>query len=117
MDNTSALAAFEALSQETRLAVLRLLVPAGPAGLPAGAVAERLDARQNTMSSHLKVLHDAGLIDSRREGRSIIYTANYGTVRRLILFLMEDCCAGNAEVCGPLCDSERSVSDRPGEQQ
>jgi len=116
MDNMTALAAFEALSQETRLAVLRLLVRAGPAGLPAGEIAKRLDARQNTMSSHLKVLHDAGLIDSRREGRSIIYTANYGTVRCLILFLMEDCCAGNTEVCSPLCDSERPVTGCSGEQ-
>lgn len=102
MDINAALDTFEALSQETRLATMRLLVRAGPDGLPAGDIAEQLDCRQNTMSSHLKVLHAAGLIDSRRDGRSIIYSTNYGTVRQLIIYLMEDCCAGNAEVCPPI---------------
>ena len=105
MDMNTALDAFEALSQETRLAALRLLVRAGPAGLPAGEIAEALDCRQNTMSAHLKILHSATLVDNRREGRSIIYSANYGTVRELIVFLMEDCCAGSAEICGPIAAS------------
>ena len=105
MDINTALDGFEALSQETRLSALRLLVRAGPEGLPAGEIAEALDCRQNTMSAHLKILHAATLIDSRREGRSIIYSANYGAVRDLILFLMDDCCAGSAEVCGPIAKS------------
>jgi len=105
MDIKSALYAFEALSQETRLAALRLLVRAGPPGLAAGEIAEALDCRQNTMSAHLKVLHGATLVDSRREGRSIIYSANYASMRELIVFLMEDCCAGSPEICGPIASS------------
>jgi len=105
MDIKSALDAFEALSQETRLSVVRLLVRAGPAGMPAGEIAAALGCRQNTMSAHLKVLHTASLIDSRREGRSIFYTANYVAVRELILYLMEDCCAGSVDICGPIAKS------------
>ena len=105
MDINSALNAFDALSQETRLAVVRLLVRAGPAGMSAGHVAEALDCRQNTMSSHLKQLAASGLVDSRREGRSILYSANFGAIRDLVLFLMEDCCAGNAIVSGAVAES------------
>ena len=105
MEINDALGAFDALSQETRLAVFRLLVTAGPQGMSAGSIAEELDSRQNTMSSHLKQLHQAGLVQSRRDGRSIFYTANYDTVRELIVFLMEDCCAGNAAVCDPVAKS------------
>ena len=105
MDMTHALETLDALSQQTRLSAFRLLVQAGPAGLSAGDIAVRLDSRQNTMSTHLKQLNQAALIDSRREGRSVIYTANYETARELILYLTEDCCAGHAEVCGPLAKS------------
>ena len=105
MDINTALDGFEALSQETRLSTLRLLVRAGPEGLPAGEIAEALDCRQNTMSAHLKILHNATLVDSRRDGRNILYSANYATVRELILFLMEDCCAGSAEICRPIAAS------------
>jgi len=89
MDVDNALEAFSALSHETRLWVFRLLVQAGPEGLSAGEIADRLSARQNTMSSHLKLLHQSGLIDSRRQGRSVIYSANDDTVRELIVFLQE----------------------------
>lgn len=99
MDINAALNAFEALAQETRLDVLRLLVQAGPDGLPAGEVAKRLDCRQNTLSSHLRLLDAAGLVAARRDGRRIIYSANYGTVRQLIQFLMEDCCAASEDAC------------------
>ena len=105
MDTNTALEALTGLSQETRLAAFRLLVQAGPEGLPAGDIAEQLQSRQNTMSSHLKHLHQAGLINSRRQGRSVIYSANYDTVRKLILYLMEDCCAANKAVCQPIADS------------
>ena len=105
MDIKLALDALAALSHETRLGVFRILVQAGHDGLAAGEIAERLQARQNTMSSHLKLLHSAALIDSRRDGRRIMYTANYRTARELILFLMDDCCAGNAEVCEPLAEA------------
>ncbi len=89
MDVVNALEAFSALSHETRLWVFRLLVQAGPEGLSAGEIADRLSARQNTMSSHLKLLHQSGLIDSRRQGRRVIYSANDDTVRELIVFLQE----------------------------
>lgn len=105
MEVTNALEAFAALSHETRLWAFRLLVQAGPEGLSAGDIAENLSARQNTMSSHLKLLHQSGLIDSRREGRSVIYSADYDTVRELIVFLMHDCCAGERAVCKPVAES------------
>jgi DNA-binding transcriptional ArsR family regulator len=105
MDLEAALIALNALAQETRLWTLRILVQAGPGGLSAGEIADALGCRQNTMSSHLKLLHMAGLVDSRREGRSIVYSARFGTVRELVLFLMEDCCAGNAAVCRPVAQS------------
>lgn len=105
MDVEPALEAFAALSQETRLWVFRLLVQAGPDGLAAGEIADALGSRQNTMSSHLRILSTAGLVSNRRRGRSVIYTANYETVRELVLFLMEDCCAGNKAVCRPVAES------------
>ncbi len=105
MDVETALEALSALSHETRLWVFRLLVQAGPAGLPAGQIAEGLGSRQNTMSSHLKILATAGLIKSQRDGRSIVYKADYDTVGELVLFLMEDCCAGNKAVCRPVAES------------
>ena len=105
MDVMIALEALSALSHETRLWAFRLLVQAGPEGLTAGSIAEGLGSRQNTMSSHLKALAMATLIDSERDGRSVVYKANYDTVRELVLFLMEDCCAGNNAVCRPVAES------------
>lgn len=105
MDVELALEALSALSHETRLWVFRLLVQAGPDGLAAGEIADALGSRQNTMSSHLRILATAELVTQRRQGRSIIYRANYDTVRQLVMFLMEDCCAGNAEVCRPIAES------------
>ncbi len=105
MDVIFALEALSALSHETRLWAFRLLVQAGPEGLPAGAIADGLGSRQNTMSTHLRILSAAKLIKSQREGRSIVYMANYDTVRELVLFLMEDCCAGNNAVCRPVAES------------
>jgi DNA-binding transcriptional ArsR family regulator len=105
MDLSKALESLSALSHETRLWVFRLLVQAGPGGLSAGNIADRLSARQNTMSSHLRQLHQAGLIDSRRDGRKVIYNANYDTARELIVFLMDDCCGGNRAVCKPVAES------------
>ena len=105
MEVTSALEILSALSHETRLWVFRLLVQAGPDGLPAGEIAERLGSPQNTMSTHLRILAAANIIDRQRDGRSIVYRANYGAVRNLVLFLMEDCCAGNSAVCQPVAAS------------
>ena len=107
MDMSAAISALEALAHETRLAVFRLLVQAGPDGLSAGTIASRLDALQNTMSSHLRKLSEAKLVTSRREGRHIIYAADFGALSGLILFLVEDCCGRNAKICAPLAASIR----------
>ncbi len=104
MDKTLALDALSALAQETRLDVFRLLVMAGPKGLYAGEIAERLDVRQNTMSTNLGVLARAGRVRGEREGRSIRYVADLDGMRRLLAFLMEDCCGGRPETCQPLLE-------------
>lgn len=101
MDKTNALAAFQALSQETRLDVFRLLMRAGPAGMAAGDIAETCDVRQNTMSSHLSILSSAGLITATRDGRSVRYSASLSGIKGLLAFLMEDCCGGKPEQCQP----------------
>lgn len=101
MDQRQALAAFGALSQETRLQIVRMLVVSGPDGMAAGAIAERAEVSPSNVSFHLKELERAGLIAQQRESRSIIYTANYEALGSLIRFLMEDCCGGNAEICAP----------------
>lgn len=96
--------ALSALAQETRLDVFRLLVSTGPPGLCAGEIAVRLDVRQNTLSTHLALLARAGLVRGVREGRSIRYIANFEGMRRLLGFLMEDCCGGRPETCRPLLE-------------
>jgi hypothetical protein len=93
-----------ALAQGHRLAVFRLLVTAGPEGLPAGGIAQEVGVRPNTLSAHLAILGHAGLVQSRREGRSVIYTADYAAMRALMGFLVSDCCAGKPELCAPLGD-------------
>jgi DNA-binding transcriptional ArsR family regulator len=104
MDVIEALEALSALSNETRLWVFRLLVQAGHDGMTAGEIADHLSSRQNTMSSHLKFLVQAGLISSHREGRHVRYRADYDTIKSLVLFLMQDCCQGRAEVCRPVAE-------------
>jgi DNA-binding transcriptional ArsR family regulator len=101
MRETQALEAFSALSQETRLRILRLLVEAGPDGMPAGAIGAAVGASSSRASFHLSHLERAGLVVSRREARSIIYSAAYPTLSALIDFLMRDCCRARPEVCGP----------------
>ncbi len=105
MDISTAIEALDALAHDTRLRVFRLLVQAGANGLSAGDIADRLDARQNTMSSHLAKLHRAGIVASQRDGRHIIYRADYDAVSGLILYLMEDCCGRSAQVCKPVAAS------------
>jgi len=100
MNTPEAISAMTALAQETRLQVFRLLVRAGPSGLMAGEIAEAAEALPSTMSHHLGLLERAGLVTSRRSGRSIIYAADYEGIRRLLSFLMEDCCQGRPEICG-----------------
>jgi ArsR family transcriptional regulator, arsenate/arsenite/antimonite-responsive transcriptional repressor len=104
MDMTQSVTALSALAHETRLEVFRLLVKAGADGLLAGEIGERLSVRQNTMSANLAVLARAGLIRSERQGRGIRYFADFDEMRRLLAYLMEDCCGGRPEVCQPLLD-------------
>ena len=105
MEKTRVIESFSALAQETRLEVFRLLVRREPKGLPAGEIARQLSVPHATMSAHLSVLSRADLVESRRQGRSIIYRANLGHMREAIRFLVRDCCAGHPEVCGPLVES------------
>lgn len=100
-----ALAAFGALSQETRLRIVRLLVAAGPDGMPAGAIGEAVGASSSNLSFHLGHLERAGLVRSRREARSIIYSAVYPALSGLVAFLMRDCCQGHPEVCQPAVEA------------
>ena len=100
MDN--AVGRLSALAQEARLEVFRLLVKAGPDGLAAGEIARRLKTAPNTMSAQLLVLSNAGLVRARRDGRSIIYAADFEAMSALLLFLTEDCCGSKPEVCAPL---------------
>ena len=104
LKQADAVEALSALAHEGRLAIFRLLVKAGPDGVAAGEIARKLDILPNTLSASLTLLSHAGLIASRREGRSIIYSADYAWMSRLLGFLMEDCCNGNASICAPLVD-------------
>lgn len=102
MEERQALGAFGALSQETRLQIVRLLVVAGPDGMPSGQIAERLEVSASNVSFHLKELERTGLVKMERESRSIIYRAEYEALSGLVRFLMEDCCAGHPEICTPV---------------
>ena len=102
MELNDAIKRLSALAQDGRLQVFRLLVKAGPEGLPAGEIARTLDTAANTMSAQLLVLSNAGLIRARREGRSIIYSVDFAAMSDLLIFLTEDCCGGRSEICAPL---------------
>ncbi|HTO31148.1 MAG TPA: metalloregulator ArsR/SmtB family transcription factor [Pararhizobium sp.] len=101
MEERQALSAFGALSQETRLRIIRILVIAGTDGLAAGAVAEEAGVSATNVSFHLKALEQAGLVSQQRASRSIIYTASFDALGELVRFLMEDCCAGHPKICAP----------------
>jgi len=104
MDKKDSLAAFSALSNAARLDAFRLLIKAGEAGMLSGEIGERLGAKQNSTSTNLAILQSAGLIGSTREGRAVRYRADMSGVRGLLGFLMEECCGGNPELCGPILD-------------
>lgn len=104
MESKSAVDALSALAHEGRLGIYRALVRAGPDGLAAGKLGEAVGITGSTLSNNLTVLTRAGLAASTRDGRSIIYRADYGRMTDLLAFLMEDCCEGSPDVCAPLGD-------------
>jgi len=99
MENPAAIAALKALAQTNRLAAFKLLVAAEPMGLPANALSKRLGILPSTLSGHLTLLHDAGLVRARRDGREIIYTAQLSRIGALVDFLLVDCCDGQNANC------------------
>lgn len=96
MDTKHALSALAALAQESRLAVFRLLVEAGPEGMAASKIGEALNIPASSLSFHLKELSHANLIVSRQEGRFVIYSAQFGTMNELVAFLTDNCCGGKS---------------------
>src|SRR5262245_54494316 len=105
MELSRAVEALSALAQDSRLKVFRLLVRSGPDGMPAGEIARALKAPATTMSAHLAILSRAGLVSARKQGRSIIYAVNLEGTRKLLAYLVEDCCGGKPDVCRPLIAS------------
>lgn len=102
MELEAAVLALSALAYEGRLRIFRELVQAGPEGLAAGEIARRVDMAPSTLSASLTVLSHAGLVNSQRQGRSIIYAAAYERMAALLGYLVKDCCNGRPEVCAPL---------------
>ncbi len=105
MKNQDAVTALAALAQEHRLAVFRMLVRAGPEGMSAGAISDKLSLPASSMSFHLSHLNRSGLITQRREGRSLIYAADFDRMNALLAYLVEDCCQGKPEVCAPMAEA------------
>jgi ArsR family transcriptional regulator, arsenate/arsenite/antimonite-responsive transcriptional repressor len=101
MKKPDAVAALAALAQDNRLDIFRLLVEAGPEGMPAGSVAGALKLAPNTLTFHFDRLREAGLVTVRRDGRSMIYAAVFDTMNALLGYLTENCCKGGAEDCAP----------------
>jgi ArsR family transcriptional regulator, arsenate/arsenite/antimonite-responsive transcriptional repressor len=101
MDTKNAIAALAALAQESRLAVFRLLVEVGPAGLAASKISEQIGVPPSSLSFHMKELAHADLVTSRQDGRFVIYAANFEQMNALMGFLSNNCCGGNP--CVPVC--------------
>jgi DNA-binding transcriptional ArsR family regulator len=113
MHERQAVDAFGALAQETRLRVLRALIKAGPDGMAAGLLSERLGVQPSNLSFHLAHLERAGLVTSRRQSRSIVYAAAYPAVAGVIKFLMEDCCGGDPRLVAMCLPQARGRASRP----
>ena len=110
MNGNIAVSALAALAQEHRLALYRLLVQAGEEGMPAGAIAESLGVPNSSLSFHLAHLTRSGLVTQTRDGRSLIYSANYDAMNDLVAFLMENCCGGAG--CAPAQSNETPEKKR-----
>ena len=110
METENAVLALEALAQNSRLGIFRLLVSAGNAGLPAGEIAEEMELPNATLSFHLAQLKNAGLIRCERRGRSLIYSADFTAMTTLLGFLTENCCQGKVAQCIPVAGSCKPVT-------
>ncbi len=113
LKDATAVIAFGALAQETRLAIYRLLIEAGTAGMSAGAIADALDVAAPTLSFHLAQLRGAGLITQQRASRSLIYAADIDRMNALIGYLTDSCCGGRPEICRPSLKDVRDAQTRP----
>ncbi|WP_213769831.1 helix-turn-helix transcriptional regulator [Bradyrhizobium sp. dw_78] len=113
MEKINVVAALAALAQDNRLDVFRLLVQAGPEGMPAGAVAEALDLAPNTLTFHFDRLRTAGLVSVRRDGRSMIYAAQFEKMNELLRFLTENCCGGAPCAPAAICKPSRKRAKVP----
>lgn len=113
MEITDAVTALAAIAQETRLAVFRALVVAGPEGLSAGRIADALAVAPATLSFHLKELDRAGLVTARQDGRYVIYAANFEQMGALLGFLTENCCRGGSTSCAPANTGTESTNCCP----
>jgi ArsR family transcriptional regulator, arsenate/arsenite/antimonite-responsive transcriptional repressor len=112
MEKSHAVAALAALAQDSRLDVFRLLVKAGPDGVPAGQVAVALELAPNTLTFHFDRLRSAGLVTVRREGRSMIYAARFEQMNALLAYLTENCCGGSTACAAPSCTPAKTVRRR-----
>jgi len=112
MEKSNAVAALAALAQDNRLDVYRLLVQAGPDGLPAGQVAAALKLAPNTLTFHFDRLRGAGLVTVRRDGRAMIYAARFETMNALLGYLTENCCKGAKDACGPAAECKPARKKR-----
>jgi ArsR family transcriptional regulator len=114
MKTKSVITALSALAQESRLAIFRTLIQAGPAGLPAGKIGEATQIAPSSISFHMKELVHADMVTSRNEGRFVIYTANFTTMNTLLAFLTENCCGGNpcTSVCDPACATTETSEEQ-----
>jgi ArsR family transcriptional regulator len=104
MESIEAATSLSALAHPGRLEIFRRLVQAGPDGIAAGEIARATGSLANTLSANLNVLSHAGLAKARRDGRRIIYTADYDRMREVIAYLLDDCCGGRPEICAPLAE-------------
>ncbi len=117
MKTAHVIEALGALAHEHRLAVYRLLVERGPQGLPAGAIGEGIGLVPSSLTFHLQALQRAGLILQRREGRQLIYSADFDAMNGLVGYLTENCCAGSDQACATACKPAPTVTkvrNKPG---
>lgn len=108
MEQSNAVKALAAIAHDGRLSLIRHLIQAGPAGLAAGALAQLTGTSNSTLSAQLLILANAGLVSSQRQGRSIVYTADYNKLGDLLGFMMVDCCCSSSDICKPLLERLQS---------